>query len=84
MRRGDDGWRGGRGAEARLAVMHAVFAKDNSGEVDLRDAVRDDEGARVVAARTQLTLCAGALCPEAERQFAAELRVLEVRRPGEA
>lgn len=78
MRRGDDGWRGGRGAEARLAVMHAVFAKDNSGEVDLRDAVRDDEGARVVAARTKLTLCAGALCPEAERQLAAELRVLEV------
>jgi hypothetical protein len=61
--------------------MHAVFTEDNSGEVDLRDAVRDDEGGSVVAARAQLTLCAGALSPEAERQLAAELRVLEVRRP---
>ena len=64
-------------------MMHAVFVKDNSGEVDLRDAGWEDEGGSAGAARAQLTLCAGALCPEAERQFAAELRVLEVWRPGE-
>ena len=78
---GGGGGRGGRGAEARLAMMHAVFAEDNRGEVDLRDSVRDDAGGSVLAARAQLTLCAGTLCPKAKRQLAAELRVLEVRRP---
>jgi len=62
-------------------MMHAVFAEDNRGEVDLRDSVRDDAGGSVLAARAQLTLCAGTLCPKAKRQLAAELRVLEVRRP---
>ena len=80
-RGGGGGGRGGRGAEARLAMMHAVFAEDNRGEVDLRDSVRDDAGGSVLAARAQLTLCAGALCPKAKRQLASELRVLEVRRP---
>ena len=80
-RGGVGGGRGGRGAEARLAMMHAVFAEDNRGEVDLRDSVRDDAGGSVLAARAQLTLCAGALCPKAKRQLASELRVLEVRRP---
>ena len=80
-RGGVGGGRGGRGAEARLAMMHAVFAEDNRGEVDLRDSVRDDAGGSVLAARAQLTLCAGTLRPKAKRQLAAELRVLEVRRP---
>ena len=80
-RGGGGGGLGGRGAEARLAMMHAVFAEDNRGEVDLRDSVRDDAGGSVLAARAQLTLCAGALCPKAKRQLASELRVLEVRRP---
>ena len=72
---------GGRARRgARLAMMHASSRKTAAE----RSTFGTPSGMMQVAAsspRAQLALCAGTLRPKAKRQLAAELRVLEVRRP---